>query len=94
MPNMMKVVLNLDEWYDIEDALKLAEISQLSFVERAFSFLESSNHCEINRIVEIHKDKAENFNYLFRKISSQLCNSNFWEGYYCRKEEEKDKSGE
>lgn len=66
------IELEISEWDDIEEALKLAGICEMELAEKAEPFLESAQREHIAEWIEKHKEHAGKYRNLSKEIRIQV----------------------
>lgn len=67
----IRIELERDEWYDIEWALRLAEMEEMGFAEKAEAFLDTAQHERAEKVIERHKECAGRYRNLLEEIEKQ-----------------------
>lgn len=83
----IQIALDIEDWYEVIDALKFKEFECMASAKRAYSFLSFDDYLRVEGVIRDYERKALNFYRLSKEIYSEMYSSVFRSGYGYKKEE-------
>lgn len=68
----IRIELERDEWYDIEWALRMAEMEEKGFAEKTEIYLETPQRERAEKVIANHMEYAEKYRNLAKEIEIQI----------------------